>query len=660
MKNLTIKTSTNLYEIFIGKNILYKINEFTHSYDKILLLTNKSIGNIYSKEIDLLLTNNNILKYEIEDGENYKTLESGMEITSFLIKNNFSRKSLIICFGGGVICDLGGFVASIFMRGIDFLQVPTSLLAQVDASIGGKVAVNHPLGKNLIGSFKQPIGVIIDINFLKTLPKKEFQSGMGEIIKHSLLSTNKDYFNFLFSNHEEINNLNKDLIIQMIFESCKIKKYFVEEDEFENGNRALLNLGHTYGHTLETLFNYENISHGLSVSKGIMFELYISKELGFLDDNYIQSVKTLFDIYNIDSTPIFIEKTALINTMKTDKKNSNNNINFIIRQNKNFVNIPVNEDVILKINSIFKSRFIKGVIDIGTNSCRLFIAEVEKDENNNINIITPLYKGLQVSRLGKNLNQTGILCKESIEKTYSIIKDFKAKATSMGVSQLMSFATAATREASNGNTFVQGIKTQFDINTTIIPGEIEAKLSFKGNSIIYREKIATIDVGGGSTEVTIGDSNDIDFIKSFPIGVVKLTEMFFNNQEYTKENIESAYNYLRGFFKELNKFNHLDLRMIGVAGSVTTNVTVIKELPIFKESAVNGFILSKLDLENNLNLFLSKNLEERKSIVGLDSQRADVIISGNIILLVLLEILSKNTITVSTIDNLEGAMTLNI
>ena len=660
MKNLTIKTSTNLYEIFIGKNILYKINEFTHSYDKILLLTNKSIGSIYSKEIDLLLTNNNILKYEIEDGENYKTLESSMEITSFLIKNNFSRKSLIICFGGGVICDLGGFVASIFMRGIDFLQVPTSLLAQVDASIGGKVAVNHPLGKNLIGSFKQPIGVIIDINFLKTLPKKEFQSGMGEIIKHSLLSTNKDYFNFLFSNHEEINNLNKDLIIQMIFESCKIKKYFVEEDEFENGNRALLNLGHTYGHTLETLFNYENISHGLSVSKGIMFELYISKELGFLDDNYIQSVKTLFDIYNIDSTPIFIEKTALINTMKTDKKNSNNSINFIIRQNNNFVNIPVNEDVILKINSIFKARFIKGVIDIGTNSCRLFIAEVEKDENNNINIITPLYKGLQVSRLGKNLNQTGILCKESIEKTYSIIKDFKAKATSMGVSQLMSFATAATREASNGNTFVQGIKTQFDINTTIIPGEIEAKLSFKGNSIIYREKITTIDVGGGSTEVTIGDSNDIDFIKSFPIGVVKLTEMFFNNQEYTKENIESAYNYLRGFFKELNKFNHLDFRMIGVAGSVTTNVTVIKELPIFKESAVNGFILSKLDLENNLNLFLSKNLEERKSIVGLDSQRADVIISGNIILLVLLEILSKNTITVSTIDNLEGAMTLNI
>lgn len=146
-----------------------------------------------------------------------------MDIYSFMLNNNFSRNSLIICLGGGVICDLGGFIASTFMRGISFIQIPTSLLSQVDASIGGKVAINHPLGKNIIGSFKNPIAVIIDTQFLKTLPRKQIQSGMGEVIKHSIISETDEYFNFLIENHTDILKLKSEIIKEMIYKSCIIK-----------------------------------------------------------------------------------------------------------------------------------------------------------------------------------------------------------------------------------------------------------------------------------------------------------------------------------------------------------------------------------------------------------------------------------------------------
>ena len=659
MKNLVMKTSINSYDILIGQNTITKLNEFTGNYDKILLLTNKTIGNLYSHKLSSNLPKKKTYKYEIEDGEVYKNMETSMKIFSFLIEHNFSRNSLIICVGGGVVCDLGGFIASTFMRGLDFLQVPTSLLAQVDASIGGKVAINHPLGKNLIGSFKQPIGVIIDIDFLKTLPSCQFKSGMGEVIKHSIIAKDKSYFNFLIENYRDILKLKSEVLIEMIYESCKIKKEFVEKDEFEKGDRAFLNLGHTYGHALETLFNYKYMSHGEGVAKGIVFEMEISKLLGFITDEYIKSIKEIFALYKIDCTPIYIEIETLINVMKNDKKNSNDKIKFIIDKNGVLENMAITNEIICQANHSFKNRILKGVIDIGTNSCRIFIAEIEKS-NNKIEIITPIYKDLDVSRLGKNLNQTGVLSKESIEKTYHIIKGFKEKADSMGVTELIAFATAATREASNGSMFVQGIKNEFNINTLVIPGEIEAKLSFNGNSNIYKEKIATIDVGGGSSEVTIGDYNGIDYVKSFPIGVVKLTEMFFAEENYNEETLLSARNYLKGFFNELSKFENSNFKIIGVAGTVTTNVSIIKKLPKFIEKEINEFVLTKIDLEENLFLFLNKTLEDRKKIIGLEPNRADVIIAGNLILITLLDILNKNSITVSTVDNLEGGMVLNI
>ncbi|MEG0816139.1 Ppx/GppA phosphatase family protein, partial [Cetobacterium sp.] len=254
----------------------------------------------------------------------------------------------------------------------------------------------------------------------------------------------------------------------------------------------------------------------------------------------------------------------------------------------------------------------------------------------------------------------GILSEESIEKTFSIIKKFQEKSNSMGVTELIAFATSATREATNGSIFVENIKNRFGIETLVISGEIEAKLSFNGNSALYHEKIATIDVGGGSTEVTIGTYENIEFIKSFPIGVVKLTEMFFSEENYSEETLNSSRSYLKGFFTELDKFKNSDFKIIGVAGTVTSNVSVVKKLSKFIESEINKFSLSKFILEENLNLFLSKNLEERKKIIGLEPNRADVIIAGNLILLTLLEVLGKDFIIVSTNDNLEGGMVLTI
>ena len=655
MRCLDVKTERDSYKIYIATDIFSQLNKILLEYDKILFLTNETIDAIYNDSFFNNFISDKIEKLVIKDGETYKNIDTAMEIYTFMIENNFSRKSLIVCVGGGVVCDTGGFVASTYMRGIDFLQIPTSLLAQVDASIGGKVAINHPKGKNIIGTFKQPIAVLINPEFLKTLPKEEFNSGMCEVIKHAIISKKLDYFNFLLKNYEDIKNLKSDILEEMIFKSCEIKKEIVERDEFERGERAFLNLGHTYAHTLEALFNFKNISHGTAVAKGVIFELYLSKELGFIDDKYIDKIKNIFKLYDIKYSPIYLEEKRVLEVMKKDKKNLAHSINFIIDKEYSLENISISEEIILKVNSLFKNHYLKGVIDIGTNSCRLFIAEVEIKDSE-IKIITPLYKDLDISRLGKNLNKTKVLSEESIEKTFSIIQNFKQKAFLMGVTELTGFATAATREAKNGQDFIKSLKEIYGVNTYVIPGELEAKLSFNGNIASYDSEIAVLDVGGGSTEVTIGSKENIRFIKSFSIGVVKLTEMFFANQSYSEENMVLAQNYLNETFKELKTFRENSFKLIGVAGTVTTNVSIVEKLSTFDEKKINGYELSRKDIADNLKLFISLDMEKRRKIVGLKPDRADIIIAGNLILLTVLDIFNKNSITVSTKDNLEGAM----
>lgn len=655
MKKLEINSSSHKYNIFIGHNSLKELNFYKQGYDKILLLSNSTVGPLY-KDLVLNFLDDNSFYFEIEDGESFKNIETCEKIYTFLIENNFSRKSLIICLGGGVVCDLGGFIAATFMRGIDFLQIPTSLLSQVDASIGGKVAINHPLGKNLIGAFKQPVGVLIDLNFLKTLPKEEFLSGMGEIIKHGILKSHTPYLEFLKNNASKILSLDDKILEEMIYVSCTIKKSFVETDEFEKGCRAFLNLGHTYAHALETIFNFKNITHGNAVAKGIIFELYLAHILNKISIKEINRFEEIFSYFEIDSTPIYIESNRLIEVMKKDKKNHDDSINFIIFDGRSFENISIDKENINIANNFFKERFLKGVIDIGTNSCRIFVAEVE-NKNEELKIIKPLFKDLDISRLGKGLIKTNQLSDESMEKTIEILKRFKKILDGFGVSKTLSFATSATREASNGDYFIEKIKDLVGLSINIIPGDLEAKLCFNSCLSLSDKKIVSIDIGGGSTEITFGDKNNIYFLKSFPIGVVKLTEMFFKNQNYNFKNIEDSKQYLKEFFKELSSFSKEDFEVIGVAGSVTTNVTVLKKMNSFIEEKVHNTILTIEDLTKNLELFLTTS---RDNIIGLEKNRADVIISGNIMLIELLKLLNKNYIKVSTKDNLEGAMCSHI
>ena len=200
-------------DIYIGSNIISILNDYTKDFDKILIFSNETIADLYFEKFKSTLNEKDkIFYFAIKDGEEYKNIESILPVYDFMLENNFSRKSLIISLGGGVICDMGGYISATYMRGIEFIQVPTSLLAQVDASVGGKVAINHPKCKNMIGSFKNPYRVIIDVEFLKTLPKREFKSGMGELLKHSFLTKDKSYLEYIENNVEKIKNLDNKVL----------------------------------------------------------------------------------------------------------------------------------------------------------------------------------------------------------------------------------------------------------------------------------------------------------------------------------------------------------------------------------------------------------------------------------------------------------------
>lgn len=649
MKTIDVNLERNSYTITIGQNILKKLKEIIEPFDKILFLTNETIYNLYPNTLLSYSNEKEHHIFKIADGENFKNMDTAMEIYTYMLENKFSRNSLIICFGGGVVCDLGGFIASTFMRGIEFIQIPTTLLAQVDASIGGKVAVNHTLGKNMIGSFKQPLSVLIDPIFLKTLPKNQFLSGMGEVIKHSIISKDNHYFEFLKKNYEKILNLDIDTLVEMIYFSCLIKKSFVENDECEKGERAILNLGHTYAHALENIFEYRNITHGISVAKGIIFELNIAFYLNYIDKKYIEKIENIFKLYSIDSAPMYLEENHFIDIIKLDKKNKFHSINFILKKDKEFINQDVDVDIIKQINLKFKEN-LKAVIDIGSNSCKLLISKKETTTGKYIEILKDIY----ITRLGDRIIETGKLSATSLKNTYTAIKKFKEVCYRLGVDNIVAFATSAVREASNSEEFIKKVKKEYNIDIDIISGEEEAKLSFLANSFEFHSKICTIDIGGGSTEISIGEGKNIDYSKSFPIGVVKLNDIYFKNDIYTNENIKLSYQYLNDIFKELKTLNLSNTTIIGVSGTMTTNVTVLKNLSLFCKELIHNTELSIEDFSNNLKLFLAKPLKEREKIVGLLPSRAPVIIAGNIIVLSLLAILNKKSITISVLDNLDG------
>ncbi|MGL5122817.1 MAG: 3-dehydroquinate synthase [Fusobacteriaceae bacterium] len=669
MEILNIALKDKNYNIYIGSNSIIKLKEYIEKYDSILLLSNDKVGALYKENILSFIPQGKY--FQLPDGEEYKNYNNIEKIYNFMEKNSFFRNSLIISLGGGVICDIGGYVAATYMRGIDFIQIPTSLLAQVDASIGGKVAINHKNTKNLIGTFYQPKAVIIDTNFLKTLDKNEFISGMGEVIKHSLINNNRAYFDFLNINANEILNLNNKLLVKMIKYSCEIKKNIVEHDEKENGIRCILNLGHTYGHALESIYRFKNIPHGEGVAKGILFEIELGEFINKNDKTILNTllkikkeIIILFEKYGINSLPIYIKNEILITAMKKDKKNSTFGLTFISFKNFGQLNsIILKEEDIIKFNNKFNNKTnskIKTVLDIGTNSVRVFISETIADVNcyNSIfknKIIKSLYKDIEITSLGQGVYFSNSLSRESMDRTIKAIIKFKNIALSYGATEIEAFATSAVRDATNRDDFMMRLKN-LGINVRCISGETEATLSFTGLSkIFFSNRIAVLDIGGGSTELSIGENGIVAFIKSFNVGAVRVTEKFFPTQDYSEDNIQNCFQWLEEKFSSLYEIPNLNFNLIGVAATVTTHVSIFMKMKIYNKEKINLFNLTKEIIENNLTLLKNKTFEERKNLMGLESKRAEFIIGGTLILLFIMKILKKDNIMVSEVDNLEGA-----
>jgi len=657
MERILVDLKEKSYDILIGKDTLRRITDYTKGYQKIMILSNTTVGAIYSERLlDILeIEGKEVFYFEINDGEEHKNIESAFGIYDYMLENDFDRKSLVITLGGGVICDLGGYIASTYMRGIDFIQVPTSLLAQVDASVGGKVAVNHSKAKNLIGAFHQPKLVLVDTEFLHTLPLKEIKAGMGEVIKHSFLRDN-GYYEYLDANAEGIKNLNSGIMTEVIKRSCLVKKEMVEEDEREQGKRALLNLGHTWGHALETATNYRGYSHGEGVAKGIIFEMMISEKLGYIDEDYIEIGRKIFGKYDIDCKPVKMEENRLIELMRKDKKNVGGKIKFILPKGmgENVIE-DVPESLIKEINANIEDRYIRGVIDLGTNSCRLFTAEVA-GINNTRTIVRKYEKYLEICRLGEDVDKNGYLLPEAIERTVEVLKGYREKLIKYGATEVLIYATSATRDSANRDEFIDLVKQETGMVIECITGEKEAELSFSGAIKGIDDRVVLIDIGGGSTEVVKGDREKIDFMKSFDVGAVRVTEKFFSGEEYSKERIDEASHWIEEVVEEIKGFSEEEFVFTGVAGTVTTHVSVAEKMGRYDSERVHHYILTRDQILENLKLFLSVNLEERKKIKGLHKKRANVIIGGSLVLLTIMKVLKRDEILVSEDDILDGMM----
>ena len=332
MQELTVNLPGRSYQITIGTNhwstSLTKILQERNAC-QVVVVTNDALQRLYP---DLLATELQQNGFEtatcvIPDGEPHKTLSDLTRIYDFLLERSANRKTWLIAFGGGVIGDMTGFAAGTFMRGIPFVQVPTTLLANVDSSVGGKTAVNHPLGKNMIGVFKQPEYVCIDLEFLKTLPIRELRAGYFELAKHGLIH-DRSLFEFL--QQQTLEPLDFEFLEEVVTRSCDVKRRVVEEDEQETGLRATLNFGHTLGHLIETHAGYGQWLHGEAVGTGMLFATYVSWQEGHLTEENYQRIRDFLLPLLPEVTLPQLDAMAFRALLLHDKKAENQAVNFIL------------------------------------------------------------------------------------------------------------------------------------------------------------------------------------------------------------------------------------------------------------------------------------------------------------------------------------------
>lgn len=320
------------YSIYIGAGLLddEKLLRSTINGRKIFIVTCETVGSLYLEKLKKVFDGFEIDSVSIADGEESKTLQNLEFIIGELLASKHNRGTTIIALGGGVVGDLAGFVAATYQRGVDFIQIPTTLLAQVDSSVGGKTAVNHRLGKNMIGAFYQPQAVYIDTDTLVTLPQKELSAGFAEVIKHGILA-DYEFFEWLENHVADLLQLDQKAISHAVRRSCEIKAAVVAVDEKEQGERALLNLGHTFGHAIEIGVGYGNWLHGEAVAAGIVLAADLSMRMGKITADAAFRVKALIKKFNLPvNPPPDISNERFIELMNADKKATDTGARFIL------------------------------------------------------------------------------------------------------------------------------------------------------------------------------------------------------------------------------------------------------------------------------------------------------------------------------------------
>jgi len=337
MRTLQLPLKDNPYTINIGSGLITDDALYRPHCrgDKLLIVSNDVVAPLYLEKLKTTLVEKEIHQIIIEDGEINKSKTSFFKILDYLVENQFRRNDTLIALGGGVIGDLAGFAAASYQRGMKLIQVPTSLLSQVDSSVGGKTAINHPAGKNLIGAFYQPAVVIIDTDSLDTLPQREFFSGLGEIVKYALLGESR-IAQLLQSEQQKIFARDKEVLQEIIYLSCQMKADFVAQDEKEEGQRALLNLGHTFAHALETMTGYSYYLHGEAVAIGILMALDLSQKKGLINSDLVTQYQNLLTALNLPTSVVpELSADQFLSVMKKDKKNQTSAYRLVLVKGSN-------------------------------------------------------------------------------------------------------------------------------------------------------------------------------------------------------------------------------------------------------------------------------------------------------------------------------------
>lgn len=322
MQTLTVDLGDRSYPIFIGEQLLSRAELFKPylAGKQVCIVSNETVAPLYLRAVEAALAGMQIIHVILRDGEEYKTLAELNSIFDTLLTHRHNRTTTLLALGGGVVGDMTGFAAACYQRGVEFIQVPTTLLSQVDSSVGGKTGVNHPLGKNMIGAFHQPRCVIADTDTLKTLPQREFSAGIAEVVKYGLIS-DREFYHWLQLEMDGLMARDPQLLRDAIYRSCVNKAKVVAADEREGGLRAILNLGHTFGHAIETAQGYGNWLHGEAVAVGMLMAADLSARLGWLEHSAVDTLRELLLRARLPVTaPAGMSVDQFLQLMAVDKK----------------------------------------------------------------------------------------------------------------------------------------------------------------------------------------------------------------------------------------------------------------------------------------------------------------------------------------------------